>query len=818
VIANYFKIGLRILNRQRSYTLLNIIGLAIGIAVFVFIYLYVQSEIRYDRHWADSDRIYRVWNEYALDGKAETVAITPYRLSGELADNFEGVEEATMLFFTDPSDVNDMSSLTFEEEVFEIPDITLSDENLFTIFDYEFIEGEPETALAEPNTMVITDEVAFQIFGNEPALGKKLSTIIREYTITGVITKACRPSHLNFDAVVSASSIPEKDIAMMKQDWFWLNCYTYMKVNDSVDIASLEQRFNDYVTSEVDDFIDSAGVEVEGYTLYHFEPVTGVHFNTSLAYDSPSNIDDSYLWIFAIIAGFILLTASINYINLAMARSLKRAKEVGMRKVLGAYRKQLALQHISESFIVTIIAFVLALSLVELLMPQFNALIGRDLTLVGTLFTLEGITFGIILIMMIMVLAVVSGIFPAFILSTFNPVNVLKGNNFFFSIRGKQRLSAGGIRKILVTVQYVVAVGMIIATAIIYNQMNFLMDHELGYDKHHILVINSPDDTTYKNRAYDLKHALADHPGVLGVTNTHNVPGYTYGKMLYMVGDTSNKTLQTLAYYAIDHDFFNVLDIPLAEGRFFEEGMEKDSVHKYIINQAAVAYLGLDEPIGSMLDAAIYEKNSGSVIGVVEDFHFFSLHSDVEPLVFMLWPKKARYILVEFDPDQKEAVHAHVSKTWDDFNPGHYMHKTYLTDKLESLYAADQKMLSLFIYFSIFVIFISSLGLYGLSSFLIEQRIKEIGIRKVLGGSENQITLLLARDYVRLVLIAGLIASPVVYFLMNSWLDTFAFRITINGWYFVAGILLGMLFAFTTVLVRSYRVVRRSPALALKYE
>jgi putative ABC transport system permease protein len=633
-----------------------------------------------------------------------------------------------------------------------------------------------------------------------------------------VISKECSPSHLNFDAVVSASSIPEKDVSMMKKDWFWLNCYTYIKVDDTVNIAALEERFNQHVIAEVDDFIDSAGVEVEGYTLYHFEPLTGVHFNTSLAYDSPSNIDKSYLIIFAVIAGFILLTASINYINLAMARSLKRAKEVGMRKVLGAYRKQLAMQHISESFIVTIIAFVLALSLVEFLMPQFNALIGTELTLVGTLFTFNGLIFGLILILMIMVLAVVSGIFPAFILSTFNPVNVLKGNNFFFSIRGKQKLSAGGIRKILVTVQYIVSVGMIIATVIIYNQMKFLTSHELGFDADNILVINTPDDTTFRHRAADHSTALADHPGVLGVANTHNVPGYTYGKMLYMVGDTSNKTLQTLAYFAIDQSFFEVLDIPLVEGQFFEEGMEKDSIHKYIINESAARYLGYEEPIGEFLDAAIYEKGSGEIIGVVEDFHFHSLHTEVEPLVFMLWPKKARYILVEIDPDQKAAVLAHVDNTWEEYNKGHFMHNTFLQDKLESLYAADSKMLSLFIYFSIFVIFISSLGLYGLSSFLIEQRFKEIGIRKVLGGSENQITLLIAKDYLKLVLIAGLIASPIVYFLMSNWLGTFAYQITISGWYFVAGILLIMAFAFLTVMIRSYKAVRRSPALALKYE
>jgi len=795
-----------------------VVGLAIGIAVFVFIYLYLQGEIRYDRHWSDNDRVYRIWTEYAVDGKVEHLAMTPYILTDQLKSNFEGIEEASMLFFTDPSDINDMSSLMYNGEVYEIPNITLGNEDLFNIFDYPLLEGDRETALLEPNSMVITTEVSKQIFGDEPALGKKLRTIVREYTITGVIDNECRPSHINFDAVVSASSLYKKDFGMLEKDWFWFTCYTYIKVADTVDVASLEKRFNSYAIKQISAFIDSAGVEIDGYTVYNFEPVTDVHFNTALTYDSPSNINVGYLVIFGIIAGFILLTASINYINLAMARSLKRAKEVGVRKVLGAQRKQLTMQHISESFIVTIIAFLLALSLVEILMPQFNALVGRELTLVGTLFSREGFSFGIILVVMIVILAVVSGLFPAFILSSFSPVNVLKGNNFFVSFRGQQKISAGGIRKMLVTVQYIVSIGMIIATTIIFTQMQFLQHNDLGYDAENVLVINTPEDTTYFKRAGEFTEAIAKHEGVLSVSSTRSVPGYTVGKMLFNVGDTADRLLQTLAYFAVDHHFFDVLDIPLVEGNMFEHGMEHDTVRKYIINESAADYLNLKNPVGTSMDASIFEKFNGEIIGVVKDFHFSSLRTEVEPLVFSYYPKRSRYILVEIDPDHLAAVNAHISETWSEYNKGHYMHTTYLDEKLESLYAADYKMLSLFLYFSLFVIFISSLGLYGLSSFLIEQRIKEIGIRKVLGGSENQIIFYLAKDYLILVFWAGIIASFIVYWPMRIWLDNFAYHISISGWFFVFGILVVMVLAFVTVLVRSYKAVRQSPSLALKYE
>jgi len=818
VIANYFKIGFRILIRQRSYTVLNILGLSVGIAVFVFIYLYVQSEIRYDRHWSDSENIYRVWNEYSLEGKVEKVAISPFRLAGALKRNFPEVEESTKLFFTDPSDVNDMSSLTYNGKVYEVPNITLSESGLFRIFNYSFLEGDPATALTKPNSIVISSKVAHQIFGNAKAVGKKLKTVRREYTVTGVFDKNASPTHLDFDAVVSENSLSPKNLKQMNSDWFWLGVYTYVKLADTVNTESFEKRANDFISKQIKVFIDSTKLDIDGYMVYNFEPVHSIHFNTSLAYDSPSNTNSGYLIIFSIIAGFILLTASINYINLAMARSLKRAKEVGMRKVLGAFRKQLVMQYISEAFIVVFIAFILALSLVELLMPWFNALVGKNLTLVGTLFSRQGIGFGLLLIFMMIILAVVSGIFPAFILSRFNPVNVLKGNNFFINVKGKRGISTGGIRKVLVVIQYVVSIGMIIATMIIFFQMQFLKNYNPGFDEKNVLVINTPDDTAYSLHAGEFKKELKTIPGVIGVSTANNAPGFTYGKSLFHVGDTSNKTLQALSLYLVDTGFFNVLKIPLVDGKFFDGKMETDSVHYYIINQAAAKDLGLDQPVGSGLEASFFDKTNGRIVGVVKDFNFSSLHAGIEPLVFLLYPKESRYILVRLDEKHKNAVIAEINKVWDKYNKGHFMHYTFLDDKIQSLYGADRKMLSIFIYFTLFVMFISSLGLYGLSSFLIEQRTKEIAIRKVLGGSDKRIILLLIKDYFLLVFIAGLLASPLVYYLMNKWLNTFSVHISINGWYFVAGILLMMALAFLSVVIRSFHVLRQNPALALKYE
>lgn len=818
MIGNYFKIGYRVLFRQKSYTLLNIVGLAIGIAVFTFIFLYIQSEIRYDRQWTGYENIYRVTSEYNVDGKIEKLALSPFRLAKDFKNEFPEVVLSTNMFFTDPADINDVSSVTYQGEVFEIDDITLSGQNFFKVFDYTFLEGNSSLALSKPNSMVISSAIAKEIFGNEPAIGKKLNTVVREYTVVGVFEKKCRPTHHNFDAIVSVTSIDKKGFERLKKDWYWLSCYTYVKLQDTVNVNNLATRFNEYAENERSKSSNEEDLNTEGYFTSKFEPVSDVHFNTNLQYDSPSNIDITYLYIFGIIAAFILLTASINYINIATARSLKRAKEIGMRKVMGASKHQLVFQYISESIIITTISFILAMSLVEFLMPQFNQLVGKNLTLVGSIFSGEGIFFGIILITMILILALVGGSFPAFVLTSFNPASVLKGNYFIASRFGKQQFSAGLMRRFLVTVQYVVSIGMIISTFIIYAQMDFLKSHDLGFEEDNIIVINTPHDTTFKHRFSKFLVALGKDNSISEVSSALNVPGYTSGKMLFYIGDTSNKNIQTLNYYGVGYNYFELLKAPLLRGRHFSITPSKDTINNYIINEAAVEFLKLDTAIGTEINVAFEEKiQGGKIIGVVNNFNFSSLHQDVEPLVFMLEPRKVRYVLVKFKDNEKNEAIVHLRKVWKKFNEGSFLHYTLLETKLESLYRGDKKMLSLFIFFSVFVIFISSLGLYGLSSFLIQQRTKEIGIRRVLGGSEKQIMIMLAMVYLRIVVISGIIASIIVYFLMTNWLDTFAYHITINGWYFVAGILITFLISTTTVLVRSFKVVHESPSVSLNY-
>jgi putative ABC transport system permease protein len=818
MLGDYFNTGVRILIRQKGYTLLNITGLVLGISVFTFIFLYIQSEIRYDKQWKDFKNIYRVTSEYSVDGKVEKIALTPFRIAEDFKSEFPEVVMTTNMFFTDPSDINDVSSVTYNDKVYEIPDITLSGQSFFKIFDYIFIEGTPDSALRKPNTMVISSEIASKIFGEETAIGEKLRTVVREYTVVGVFEKKYRPTHHNFDAIVSVSSLEQKGIDRLNKDWYWLTCYTYIKTNDTVNVDSLSKRFNEYAELQRSKLSEEESLNFDGYFLNKLEAIHKVHFNTSLQYDSPSNTDISYLYVFGIIAAFILLTASINYINLATARSLKRAREIGIRKVIGANKKQLIAQYISESVILTTVSFILALSLVELLMPQFNQLVDKNLTLVGSIFTGEGLYFGGILLIMIFMLAIIGGSFPALVLVSFKPSTVLKGNYSIIHKFGKYQFSAGLLRRLLVTVQYIVSIGLIIATFIIYAQMDFLKSHDLGFDEENIMVINTPDDTTFKQRFSEFYGTLADNSSISDISSAMNVPGYTESKMLFYIGDTADQNIQTLNFYSVGYNYFELLNATILEGSHFEQDSYNDEYNNYIINEAAVSFLNLDTAIGTVLNISFDDSfKSGKVVGVVKNFHFSSLHRNVEPLVFLLNPKNSRYVLVKFNEEQKGVALNHIRKVWNDFNEGSFLHFTLLETKLESLYKGDSNMLSLFFYFAVFVIFISSLGLYGLTSFLIQQRTREIGIRRVLGGSEIQIIAMLAFVYLRVVFIAGLISSIIVYILMQNWLESFAFHITINGWYFVFGIAITLVIAFTTVTIRSFKVVKEKPAVSLNY-
>ena len=814
--GSFFRMGFRVLMRQKKFFLLNLAGLTIGIVAFVFIYLYVENALYYDRSWKNYQHIYRVNETYSTGGKAEKMALTPYLLAGKLKDNFPGIIESTRLFFTDPSDKNDVSSVDYEGKMYDIPNLTIGDTRVFKIFNYHFTEGNPDSCLVHPNSMVLSLAMKKTIFGNKPALGKKLKTSIRTYTVTGVFDKTNRPSHLEFDAIISTNSLDKHEQQQLYTNWFWMNCYTYVELADSVNVKKFVQRVNYFADTAIGHYIQKQKIKISGYAHLNFQPIQKIHFSKGLLYDSHSNINITYLYIFVTVALFILLMASINYINFATARSLKRVRETGVRKVMGAFQKQLMLQYISEALIITFTAFILSLSLVELLMPAFNSLVNRHITLVDSLFSGSGLVFGFLLIMFMLLLALFSGSFPAFVLSSLKPVEVLGGRGLILRSNKKHVFTTVRLRKFLVVVQYLVAIGVIISTLIIAAQVHYVKNRPLGFDKKDVVVINSPADTSFRSRAANFIMALKTDTNIEQVTTASSLPGYLTEKILVRSGDSAVGHLQTLDGFFVGYHYFDLLKIPLVKGKYFSAVKPNDSVEPFIVNEAAIRFLGLKHPLGSFLYTPYAKK--GRIIGVVKNFNFSSLHQKVEPLIFVLRPQFIQYVVVRINPHKKKEALAHIRNVWKKYNKGYTMYYTFLDQKLDTLYRSDQKMLSLFFYFSLFVILISALGLFGLSSFLIEQRSKEISIRKVLGGSEKQIVLMLVKEYLVLVLIAGALISPVVYYFIGKWLNSFAYHIHLSLCYFVAGILLVLLIAFFTVLLQALFMVRKRPVDALKYE
>lgn len=818
MLLNFFKSAFRVLLRQKGYALLNLVGLTTGLVAFVLIFLYIQNEISYDRSWRDYHQLYRVTTNISTSGKSEKLALTPYMEGAVLKNNFPEVIQATKIFFTDPSDKNAVSTVQYQGKFYDIPNLTVGDAHVFNIFNYKFDEGNPDSCLIKPASMVISEKIKQKIFGNANAIGKKVKTSVREYTITGVFLERSRqPTHLDFDAVISVNSFDKNEQEELNKNWFFLNSYTYVKLSDTTDLKSFAQRANFLVDTAEEHYIKKENIKIPAKSKVYFQPIQQVHFTTGMLYDYTSNIKPSYLYILGIVAFFILLTASINYVNFATAQSIKKAREIGIRKVIGADRKQLLRQYISESLILTFVSFLIALSIVEIIMPVFNELVGKHIVLVKSLASGYGIFFGLFLLLLVFVLAVLSGCFPALVLYVLKPVDVLRGKNIYLGrSRKKQTYSAALLRKSLVIFQYFSGIGVLIFTLVMEAQIHFVENRGLGFDKNNVVVVNNPPDTSFTRMAPLFVKDLEKDPSIELASTSANIPGYLTGKMVFGLSSTYKQGAQVMSSFFVGNHYFDLLRIKMINGRTFSEKDGDDTADNIILNESAVKFLHLKNPIGQPVITPFSRK--GKIIGVVKDFNFSALYQPVEPLAFMLRPKDARFVVFRYKPGMKKQAMAHLRTVWKKFNKNYTLYYTFLNKKLDSLYQKDQKMFYLFVYFSIFVIFISSLGLYGLSSFLIEQRSKEISIRKVLGGSKNQILVLLSKEYLALVLFAGALASPLIYFLTKHWLESFAYHIRLSIFYFLISILFVCLISFLTVLIQSYRILQTSPSEYLKYE
>ncbi|WP_242927428.1 ABC transporter permease [Pontibacter vulgaris] len=802
MLQNYFKIAIRNLVRNKVYSAINIAGLALGVASCILIFLYVQDELSYESNFSKADRIVRVVGEVNFEGQQDNFAVTPLPLENEVR-KFAGIQTVTQL-----SKLN-KQTIWYNNQAFSEDNLLIADSSFFTVFDYKFIVGDPATALDAPNTIALSEELAIKFFGNaEQALGKVLKFSNDSYKVTGVFRNE-KHSHLDPSGLVSNMSVRNRlSPVELKNLWFNLNYYTYILLPGEAQKSGIQQQLDNLTTKTINPWLKENRLNAQMRFLV--QPLKDIHFDSRYAHGLAPTGNMAYVYIFSAVAVFLLLIASINYMNLATARSAKRAKEVGLRKVVGADRTQLVSQFLGESLLLTILAMLLALALVEVLLPSFNTLTGKYFTS-GLFLQWE---FMLLLLAIILLVGVVAGSYPAFFLSRFKPADVLKSDKM-------PRSGSAILRQALVVVQFSISLIMIIGTIVVFAQMRFLKNSDLGFKKEQILVIDVPyGDSTLVKRLPVIKQKLLQNPNVVQLSNSHSIPSESLNRTLMLVEQDGKMVEKTIDIMAVDYDFIPLMGIEMQAGRNFSKDFKSDVDGGFIINEAAAKWLGWKDPIGKKVntgDTTLVGRNA-KIIGVVKDFHVQSLHSEVKPLALELRPESPGYLLARIAPENQEATIRFVEEQWKQFDQKHPMEYFFMDEFFDRQYKAEEKMLTVFGYFAGLTILIACLGLFGLASFTAEQRTKEIGIRKVLGSSTGNIVLLLSKDFAILVVIAIILASPVAWYGMNKWLQDFAYRTDLSWWIFALAGTAALIIALLTVSFQAVKAATTDPVKAIRTE
>ena len=795
MFKNYLTIAVRNLVRHKVYSLINLSGLAIGMACCILIMLYVQYEFSYDRYHENVEQIYRVIGEGKIGDEISQGAQMPGPLAPALLNDFPEIISATRIKNVENVLISYGEKRFYEERAF------FADPSIFEVFSFALIKGNPKTALQPPYSIVITEEMAKKYFGDDDPMGKIISYDNRyDFKITGVLQNIPDNSHFKFDFLASLACANDLFGNGYLEDWLNWGIYTYVLVRNDFSPAELSQQFPEFVKKYLG----------EGWATYfqqqlHLQPLKRIHLHSNLWGEIEPNSNINYIYLFSAIAFVILLIACINYINLSTARSATRAKEVGMRKAVGANRLQLAKQFLGESIFLSFIALLLAVALVELFLPAFSSLMDRKLVVnyYGNRLLLPGL-IGIALFV-----GIVSGSYPAFFLSAFQPLGMLRKTL-------KTGLGHSKPRRILVVLQFVISIVLIIATMIIYSQLNYVRTKKLGFNKEQVVVIPIRDNTV-RQRYESVKTELLQNSSITGATAASYLPGGIKWIQSFWWEGIQDDDDNTMAFDCVDHDFIETFEIELAAGRDFSKDFITDAKEAYILNEAAVRKTGWDSPIGKKF-SAITRNDEGSVIGVVKDFHFKSLHKKIEPLVLYIKPESFNYLSVRIRPSNISGTLDFIKERWNEFSPNRPFEYFFFDEYFDRLYKAEEKLGKIFGSFSLLAIFIACLGLFGLASFATEQRTKEIGIRKVLGASISGIVLLLSKDFTKLVIVSNLIAWPIAYWAMSRWLQDFAYRINIGlGTFLLAGAI-ALVIALLTVSLQAIKAALANPVEALRYE
>ena len=800
MLKNYFKLAFRNILKYKFFSAINILGMSIGIAACLLILLYVTDELSYDRFHANADRIYQVGLHAKIGDQDINTGNTCPPMAETLVKEVPGVEEATRIasFWGAPT-------LKYEEKVFTEDKIFHADSNFFNFFSYKLIEGDPNTALEEPNTLVLTESIAKKYFGNAPALGKLLTVGgTQAYKVTGISADAPTNSHFSYNVLLSAAS------AEQMQRTAWLNnfLYTYFILDENTPVEAVEAKFPaliiKYVGPEVEKFMGVTMDQMDeqgGEYGYFTTPLTDIHLRSTTrdALQPGGNI--TYVYFFGGIGLFIILIACINFMNLSTARSAGRAKEVGLRKTLGSLRGQMIRQFLAESTVYSFIAVIVALVLCYLLLPHFNLLAGKQLGMEVFLQPL----FILSIILLIVLVGVVAGSYPAFYLTSFSAVEVLKG-------KVRAGIKSKGVRSTLVVFQFALSIFLIIFTAVVYQQIAFMQQRNLGIDKHNVLIL--PNAGRLGEGKVAFKNSLEQQTGIVGVSYTNNsFPGVNNTTVVKAAGSEQD---HIMGVYFADYDHQEVMKFEMKEGRYFSPDFPSDST-AILLNEAAVREFGYEKPLEEEVIFSDEGKRQNlRVIGVFKDFNFESLKTKIRPLAIRL-TNDSYQLMVRYQGSPAEAV-ATVEKIWKQQAPGEPFDYNFLDERFDELFRSEQRMGQLFTVFSGLAIFIACLGLFALAAFMAEQRTKEIGIRKAMGASTAGLTLMLSKEFTKLVIIAFIPAALAAWFVVDSWLNGFAYRVDINPLIFVASGLIATTIAWFTVSFQSIKAAASNPVNSLRYE
>jgi len=800
MLRNYFKIAIRTLVKNGKLSLINIFGLAVGMACTLLIFLFVQDELSYDRFHKDGTSIYRIVKDFINDdGSRIPDATTPAPLAAAMQREIPEVEVVTRLH----PNWGGNTIVEYGDKKFSEEKLWRVDSSFFDVFTFHFLKGDPKTALSDVNSIILTQKMAQRYFGDDDPIGKVLRLNQKDdVTVTAVIEDVPAQSHFHFDFLLSFRRLPRQ----IETNWGGYNYYTYAKVKPGADIAAFEKKIQDVYERN----------QEERYSDFYTQPLTRIHLDSKLKWELEPNGDRMYVYVFMIIGIFILLIAAINYINLSTAKSSLRAKETGIRKVSGAQRTSLVFQFLLESVIISFISAVIAIAIAYALLPVVNELTQKQLAFHDNLVLL------VYLVVITGVIGVIAGIFPALYLSSFRPVAVLKGLKL-------NETGALNLRKALVVLQFTISIALIIGVLIIAQQMNFIQLAKLGFDKEHVLVVRNARNLSRADRNVFVNE-LRQLPGIVKVATSNGVLGQGFSTTRLRARGSEQE--QQLNFSSIGYDYLDVVGIDIIEGRGFSSDFPSDSLNNgipggplnqslgsIIINERAVKEFGLGTPaVGKQLiwsadgDTTYYV----TVIGVAKDFHFTSLRNEIKPFGFIVAPRLVSSFTIKLAPGDLAGKLSAIERVWKkDFADVPYEY-SFLDETFAQMYVAEMRFQKVFIILVILGIIISCLGLFALATFSAEQRIKEIGIRKVLGASVSHIVGLLSRDFLKLVLIAIVLATPLAAWAMGVWLEGFAYHTEIRWWVFAIASVLALVIAFLTVSSQAIRAAITDPAKTLR--